>query len=162
MDVFKKFLGNKSQRDIKEIMPYVTAALEFYEEIKKLSNDELREKTLLFKQRITDHILDKAKEIEEVQAKLNSDEIEIDEKEKLYTQLDKLEKESYELTQEVLNEILPEAFAVMKDTARRFVENEYVEVTATQMDRDLAAVKENVGSKEIRPGISQAGWQVEI
>ncbi len=144
MDVFKKFLGNKSQRDIKEIMPYVTAALEFYEEIKKLSNDELREKTLLFKQRITDHILDKAKEIEEVQAKLNSDDIEIDEKEKLYTQLDKLEKESYEQTQEVLNEILPEAFAVMKDTARRFVENEYVEVTATQMDRDLAAVKENV------------------
>ena len=125
MDFFKKFLGNKSQRDIKEIMPYITSALEFYEEIRKLSNDELREKTIQFKQKIADHISGKGKEIEDVKTRLASDEIEIDEKEKLYLQLDKLEKESYELTQEILNEILPEAFAVMKDTARRFVENEY-------------------------------------
>ncbi|MGA2823604.1 MAG: DEAD/DEAH box helicase, partial [Bacteroidales bacterium] len=144
MDLFKKFLGNKSQRDIKEIMPYIDATLEFYEEIRKLSNDELRDKTVQFKQKIADHISEKEKEIEELKGQLNSEEIEIDEKEKLYSQLDKLEKESYELTQEVLNEILPEVFAVMKDTARRFVENDYVEVTATQMDRDLAAVKANV------------------
>ena len=97
-----------------------------------------------FKQRIADHISAKEKEIEDLKIQLNSDEIEIDEKEKLYSQLDKLEKESYELTQEILNQILPEAFAVMKDTARRFVENEYIEVTATQMDRDFAAVKANV------------------
>ena len=144
MDFFKKFLGNKSQRDIKVIMPYVVTALEFYEEIRKLSNDELRDKTVQFKQRIADHISGKEKEIDGLKIQLNSDEIEIDEKEKLYSQLDKLEKESYELTQEILNEILPEAFAVMKDTARRFVENEYVEVTATQMDRDFAAVKANI------------------
>jgi preprotein translocase subunit SecA len=75
---------------------------------------------------------------------LVSDDIEIDEKEKLYTELDRLEKESYELTQEVLSEILPEAFAVVKDTARRFFESEYVEVTATQNDRDLAARKQSV------------------
>ena len=144
MDIFKKFLGNKSQRDIKEIMPYVEASLEFYEKIRKLSNDELRNKTVEFKQKIADHISEKGREIEELKGQLNSEEIEIDEKEKLYSQLDKLEKESYELTQEVLNEILPEVFAVMKDTARRFVENDYVEVTATQMDRDFAAVKANV------------------
>ena len=144
MDIFKKFLGNKSQRDIKEIMPIIESTLEFYEEIRKLSNDELREKTVQFKKRISDHISGKEKEIEELRGQLNSEEIGIDEKEKLYTTLDKLEKESYELTQEILNEILPEAFAVMKDTARRFVENETVEVTATQMDRDFAAVKANV------------------
>jgi preprotein translocase subunit SecA len=144
MDFLKKFLGNKSHRDIKVIMPYVDTALEFYEEIRKLSNDELRDKTAQFKQRIADHISGKEKEIDELKIQLNSDEIEIDEKEKLYSHLDKLEKESYELTQEILNEILPEAFAVMKDTARRFVENEYVEVTATQMDRDFAAVKANI------------------
>ena len=144
MDFFKKFLGNKSQKDIKEIMPYVDKTIEFYEEIRKLNNDELRDKTIEFKQRIADHISVKEKEIEDLKAVLNSDEIEIEEKEKLYTDLDKLEKESYELTQEILNGILPEAFAVMKDTARRFVENEYVEVTATQMDRDFAAVKANV------------------
>jgi preprotein translocase subunit SecA len=144
IDILKKFLGSKSQKDIKEIMPTVDTALEFYEVIKTLSNDELRAKTLEFKQRIHDHIEGKEKEIEELKARLNSDEVEIDEKEKLYTQLDKLEKEHYELTQEALNEILPEAFAVMKDTARRFVENDFVEVTATQMDRDLAAKKDNV------------------
>jgi len=144
MDFFKKFLGNKSQKDIKEIMPYVNKTIEFYEEISKLSNDELRDKTVEFKQRIAGHISVKEKEIEDLKALLNSDEIEIEEKEKLYTDLDKLEKESYELTQEILNEILPEAFAVVKDTARRFVENEYVEVTATQMDRDFATVKANV------------------
>jgi len=144
MDFFKKFLGNKSQKDIKEIMPYVNQTIELYEEIRKLSNDELRAKTDEFKKKIADHISAKEKEIEDLKALLNSDEIEIEEKEKLYTDLDKLEKESYELTQEILNEILPEAFAVVKDTARRFVENEYVEVTATQMDRDFATVKANV------------------
>ena len=141
---FKKLMGNKSQRDIKEINPDVEKTLSFDEEYKNLSNDELREKTVEFKQRIRDYIADKEKEISELKIQLNSDDIEIDEKEKLYTVLDKLDKEVYDLTQEVLNQILPEAFAVIKETARRFVENEYIEVTPTQMDRDLAATKSNV------------------
>jgi len=70
--------------------------------------------------------------------------VDIEEKENLYSVLDRLEKESYELTQEILNEILPEAFAVVKDTARRFFENDYIEVTASQNDRDLATRKDNV------------------
>jgi len=140
----KKLMGNKSQRDIKEINPDVEKTLSFGEEYKQLSNDELREKTVEFKQRIRDYIADKEKEIAELKIQLNSDDIEIDEKEKLYEVLDKLDKETYELTQEILNHILPEAFAVMKETARRFVENEYIEVTPTQMDRDLAATKANV------------------
>ncbi len=134
-------LGNKSQRDIKVINPVLDKALAAWEEIKTVSNDELRARTVAFKHRIREHLADKEKEIEDLKEQLNSDDIEIDEKENMYGVLDKLEKESYELTQEVLNEILPEAFAVMKDTARRFFENEYVEVTATQADRDLAAKK---------------------
>ena len=137
-------LGSKSQRDIREINPMVDQALKVYEEIKVLSNDELRARTLDFKRRISEYISVKQKEIADLKEQINSDELEIDEKEKLYGVLDGLEKESYELTQEILREILPEAFSVMKDTARRFFENEFVEVTATQNDRDLAARKANV------------------
>ncbi len=144
IDFLKKMLGNKSQRDIKAIDPQIERALAAYEIIKEMSNDELRNKTSEFKQRIQHYISDKENEISALRASLNSDEIDIEEKERLYTHLDHLEKESYELTQEVLHEILPEAFAVMKDTARRFFENEFVEVMASQMDRDLAAKKNNV------------------
>ena len=144
LDIFKKFLGNKSQRDIKAIEPQVSKALEAYETIKMLSNDGLREKTVEFKRRIREHISAKEEEIQNLKAQLAGDELGIDEKEKLYGTLDHLEKESYELTQEILHEILPEAFAVMKETARRFFENEFVEVTATQNDRDLAARKSSV------------------
>jgi preprotein translocase subunit SecA len=142
--ILKKFLGNKSQKDIRSIDPQVAAILESYEEIKRLSNDELRGKTLEFRRRISDHVAAKEKEIADLRATLNSEEIGIDEKEKLYVELDRLEKEAYDLTQDVLNEILPEAFAVMKDTARRFFENDFVEVTATQMDRDIGARRDNV------------------
>jgi len=144
LDIFKKMLGSKSQRDIKSIGPVVDRALVIYEEVKNLSNDELRGKTVEFRQRINDFLAGKEKEIETLKDHINSPDLEIDEKEKLYTDLDHLEKERYDLSQEILNEILPEAFAVMKDTARRFFENEFVEVTATQMDRDLAAKKNSV------------------
>jgi preprotein translocase subunit SecA len=137
-------LGSKSQRDIKAIQPLVDRALQYGEEVQKLSNDELREKTLEFRQRIRDHISGKEKEIEDLKTRINAEDTGIEEKERLYGVLDRLGKECYDLTQDVLLEILPEAFAVMKDTARRFVENEWVEVTATQMDRDLAAKKANV------------------
>jgi preprotein translocase subunit SecA len=144
LSIFKKLLGNKSQRDIKSINPRVDKAIEAWEQIKTVSNDELRAYTYVFKHRITEHLAEKEKEIEELKQQLNSDDVEIDEKEKLYAVLDRLEKEAYDLTQEVLNEILPEAFAVVKETARRFFENEFVVVTATQFDRDLAARKASV------------------
>jgi len=144
LDFMKKMLGNKSQRDIKTINPLVEKTLEAYETVKQLSNDELREKTLEFRRRIKEFLAGKEQEIVELKLRLNSEDIDIDEKEKLYSDLDRLEKESYDLSQEVLLEILPEAFAVMKDTARRFVENKIVEVTATQFDRDLAAKKSSI------------------
>jgi preprotein translocase subunit SecA len=143
-DFIKKMLGNKSQRDIRGINPLVDRAIKSWEQIRLLSNDELRGKTIEFRERITNYIAEKEREISDLKLQLSSDEIEIDEKEKLYGELDKLEKESYDLIQEVLLEILPEAFAVVKDTARRFFENGFIEVTATQNDRDLAARKPSV------------------
>jgi len=140
----KKMLGSKSERDIREIQPMVTRSVEFDQPLRTVSNDELRSRTPHFRERITEYIASKEGEIAELKRKIESEEIGIEEKEDLYAQIDKLEKESYELTQEILKEILPEAFAVMRETARRFVENDFIEVTATQMDRDLAATKANV------------------
>jgi len=144
LGIVKKMLGSKSDRDVKEIQPMVTKILEIYPTLKELSNDELRNMTVDFKQRINAYLGEKKKEIEVLNTEINSEEVEVEEKEKLYATLDRLEKESYELTQEVLNEILPEAFAVMRETGRRFVEREYLEVTATGMDRELAAMKQSV------------------
>ncbi len=140
----KKMLGSKSDRDIKEIQPVVNSSVEIDKTLHSLSNDELRAKTHEFRKRIQEYIAPKEKEIDELNLLIDSEEIDIEEKEKMYATQDKLEKESYELTQEVLNEILPEVFAVIRETARRLVDNEYLEVTATQMDRDLATMRPGV------------------
>jgi preprotein translocase subunit SecA len=135
-----KFLGSKSDRDIKAILPLVQEIRQAYETIKDLSNDDLRTKTLEFRNRIADYIRNEENEIKELKDKAeNNPDLDIEEKEKLYNTIDQLEKEYYRKTQEILIEILPESFAVMKETARRFKDNEYVEVTATDMDRDLAS-----------------------
>ncbi len=144
LDIFKKLLGSKSVRDIKIINPQVDAALSFGDAFRELSHDELRAKTLEFKKRIQDRIVGKQQEIAELREKLNSEEIAIDAKEDLYKDLDKLEDEEYDLIQEELKAILPEAFALVKETARRFVELEWVEVTATDMDRELATRRNSV------------------
>ncbi len=144
LDILKKLLGNKSQRDIGAINPLVVKTNAFYSEFRSLGNDELREKTTDFRERISRHIAAKEEEIGALRSRINAEETDITEKEDLYKDLDRLEKESYELTQEILGELLPEAFAVVRETARRFVENEWVEVTATQMDRDLAAKRASV------------------
>ncbi len=143
-DFIKKMLGNKSQRDIRGINPLVEKSLAAWEKIRLLSHDELRQKTIEFRERISQHIAGKEQEIADLKIRLASDDIPIDEKEEMYAELDTLENQGYELTQEILMEILPEAFAVVKDTARRFFENEFVEVTATTNDRDLAARKSSV------------------
>ena len=144
LDLFKKFLGNKSDRDIKEITPQVDAALEFGEAFREISNDQLRDKTVEFRQRIQDRITPIQQVISELRVKINSDDVQIDEKEDMYKELDKLEKDEYDLIQDELKIILPEAFAVIKETARRFVENEWVEVTATEMDRELATRRNSI------------------
>ena len=135
-----KLFGDKSQRDLKSVKPFLDATLAAYPAIAALDNDGLRAKTIEFKERIN-----KAREAEEAELKQLRDRIDaeydmpVEEKESLYKRIDELEKHSYDKTQKVLDEILPEAFAVVKETARRFAQNETVTVTATDHDRDLAA-----------------------
>jgi len=141
----KKMFGNKSDKDIKELNPVLLKTQETYKIISGLSNDELRAKTSDFKIRIAEAVGKEENKIIELKAEIDSNiSIDIDEKEKIYSEIDRLEKESYNKSQEILNDILPEAFAVVKETAKRFVENDFVEVTASDYDRELAAVKQNV------------------
>ncbi|MBP5709522.1 MAG: preprotein translocase subunit SecA, partial [Bacteroidales bacterium] len=140
-----KLFGTKADRDLKELKPYLNKALEAYEVIKNLTNDELRHKTVEFRELIADTVREEEDRIKEIKDYLDANyDIPISEKEDFYKEVEHLEKQSYKKTQEVLDHILPEAFAVMKETARRFKENEIVEVTATQMDRDIAAYRESV------------------
>ncbi|MBK6964740.1 MAG: preprotein translocase subunit SecA [Bacteroidales bacterium] len=145
LSFLKKMLGSKSDKDIREINPVLEKIKQVYPLIEKLSNDELRLKTVEFKEKITNATAEKEKSIADLKEQIETDsEMDMDDKEKIYHEIDNLANQSYAITQEVLNEILPEAFAVMKETARRFKENEIIEVTATQMDRDMAAVKAHV------------------
>ncbi len=145
LSILKKLLGTKSDKDIREINPILEKIKEVYPTIEKLSNDQLREKTIEFKKKIAEATAELEKEIADLKEKIEADtDMDMDEKEKVYVRIDNLENENYEKTQVVLNEILPEAFAVVKETARRFKENETIEVTATQFDRDLAAVKAHI------------------
>ena len=141
----QKLFGNKSQRDLKEVMPLVNKAKEAYEKIKLLSNDELRAKTIEFRAKIQSAIEAEETELAQLRARIDEEyDMPVDEKEALYKHIEELEKISYDKTQDILLEILPEAFAVVKDTARRFAENEEVEVTATDRDRDISAYRDSV------------------
>jgi len=135
-DFLKKILGNKEQRDLKEISPFVDKIKAIYDEITKLSNDELRARTELLKIKIQDFVAPEVARIAELKAGI--EDIEIDQREKTYVEIDKLEKEITEKYEKILDEVLPEAFSIMKDTARRISENPVLEVTANDFDRDLA------------------------
>ena len=136
-DFLKKILGNKAQRDLKEITPFVEKIKAAYEEIKHLSNDELRARTELLKIRIQEYVAPERERIAEL--KEGIEEMEINLRDKSYTEIDKLEKEIMEKYEKVLDEILPEAFSIMKDTARRLTENPEIIVTANDLDRNFAA-----------------------
>jgi len=142
--VTKIFGGNKSEKDVKELLPRVEEINEVFEGLKSLSNDQLRAKTNEFRSRIKDHTKEIDAEIESLKTQAEQEEVSFDQKEELYKEIDKLEKDRDDKLEEVLNEILPEAFAVMKETARRFTENEHLEVTATDLDKDLSAKKDFV------------------
>ena len=132
-----KLLGNKSQRDLKEISPYVDKIKAAYSEIVSLTNDELRARTETIKTRIQDYVAKETARVAELKASI--EETEIDLREKIYSEVDKLEKEITAKYEEILDEVLPEVFGIMKDTARRLSENDEVIVTANDFDRDLAA-----------------------
>ncbi len=140
--VIKLFVGDKQQKDLKGLQPVVDNVRKFEAEIAKLSHDELRAKTLEFKGKInsaTKELTDKITALEE-EAKT----ADIDRQEDIYTEIDTLKDEAYTISEAVLIEIMPEAFAVVKETAKRFVENEEIEVTATPFDRELSAERDNV------------------
>ncbi len=135
-DILKKIFGNKAQRDLKEIEPYVIKTKNAYESVIKLSNDELRDLSNNLKQRIKDYVADEVNRIQELKNSVESTEINL--REKIYIEIDKLEKEIISKNEKILEEILPEAFAVIKDTARRLTENQEITVMATPFDRELA------------------------
>ena len=136
-DFLGKLLGSKGQRDLKEITPFVDKIKAVYEGIVTLSNDELRARTETLKTRIQEYVSVDVARIAELKA--NIEETEIDLREKIYAEIDKLEKDITSKYEEILDEILPEAFSIMKDTARRLTENSEVIVTANDFDRELAA-----------------------
>jgi preprotein translocase subunit SecA len=143
MALFNKILGNllgtKADRDLKEIQPMVDKILAVYPEIEKFSNDKLRERVWEIKKYIREYVANEENAILELKNKSENPEIELNEKEKFYDQIDKLEKDIDEKYEVVLNEVLPEVFAIVKDTARRFNDNAILEVSAQDYDRNLAA-----------------------
>ena len=152
----KKILGSKADRDLKEVTPIVEQIKAIYPSLASLSNDELRNKTTEFKKKINAHIQSELDQIEELKKQIDA-ESNLDKKEGLYKEVDTIEDGINEKIEVVLKEILPEAFAVVKETARRFTENTSIEVTASQMDRDIAAERDSV-SIEGDKAIWQNSW----
>ena len=142
--VIKKIFGTKADKDFKEIKPILDKVLLSYETIDKLSNDELRAKSEELKQIIASRIEKDEQRVEEIRLILEDNDVPINKKEALATESDKLVKKIDETIETVLNEILPTAFAIVKSTARRFKENQVLEVTATDFDRDLSTSKDFV------------------
>ena len=138
---FNKFLkslfGDKSTRDMKLIQPFVDKVKETYPEIKKLSNDELRAKTKEIQQYVQNAAKEQHDAISELRKTIEA--TPIDEREEIFSKIDKLDKEALDNYEKALNEVMPVAFSIVKDTARRFAENEETVVTATDFDRELAA-----------------------
>src|SRR6266487_781418 len=147
------FGGNKSEKDVKKIWPRVAVINEHFASYQSLTNDQLRNKTNEFRQRIQDHLKDIDAEIAEKNKQ--AEELPFNDllgKDAIYQEVDKLKKDRDKKIEEVLDEILPEAFAVVKETARRFKENKEIISTATQMDRDFSVEKEYIridGDKSI-------------
>ena len=149
--ILKAFVGDKSQKDVKSIQPLVVKVSSFEKEMQSLSNDDLRAKTFSFKEKIKEARAEKDNKMAALkqEAENTSD---IDKREDIYNEIDALDKEAYDISEKVLNEILPEAFAVIKETARRFKENATIAVITTEKDRELSATKSYItleGNKTI-------------
>jgi len=138
--IIKVFVGDKSQKDVKALQPYLNKIKTFETSLISLSHDELRARTAYFKEKIKEARADKDAKIASLKAEVENIE-DIDKREDLYESIDALEKEAYEISEKTLLEILPEAFSVVKETARRFKDNSFIEVTATAKDREFSAAK---------------------
>ena len=141
--IIKAFVGDKSKKDVKELQPIVKKIKSFESALKQLSHDELRQKTAEFKATIAEKCSDIHKEIDRLQEESKSS-ADIDKNEAIYNQIDSLKEDAYKITEDTLNDLLPEAFAVVKETTRRFAENETLKVAASEFDRKLSGTKEYV------------------
>ena len=137
LEIITKLFGNKAQKDMRAIQPIVNQIKAAYETIDKLSNDDLRARSWALMDKLQEAVKPQKDRIAELKASIEG--LEIEKREKVYNEVDKLEKDIKDIYEKILNEILPEAYAIVKSTARRFAQSETVVVTATQMDRDLAA-----------------------
>ena len=144
--ILKLFVGDKSKKDLKEINPIINQIHSYQDEMNKLSNNELRQKTETFKKLIKDSISEINIKIDKLKNEINETN-DFDLKEDLFSQIDKLNQDAYNITEETLNNILPQAFAVVKETAKRFVENKEVIVDASDNDIDLSSRKDYIQIK---------------
>ena len=144
--VLKVFVGDKTKKDLAKILPIVEQINSHYKSFKELSNDELRKKTLSFKNKLQSDLKQVNDQIQQIESGIKNIE-DIDQKENLYQQIDDLTTESEKIITQSLEELLPEAFAVVKETARRFVENTSLSVMANEFDRQLSQDKSYVNLK---------------
>ncbi len=145
--VLKVFVGDKTKKDLAKILPLVDQINSHYNSYKDLSNDELRNKTFSFKNKLKSDLKEVNDQIQKIMSQIEKTE-DIDQKENLYQEIDDLTTESEKITSQTLEEILPEAFAVVKETARRFVENTTISVSASEFDRQLSHDKSYVSLKD--------------
>tara|TARA_B110000211_G_scaffold31243_1_gene31700 strand:- start:830 stop:2299 length:1470 start_codon:yes stop_codon:yes gene_type:complete len=157
LDIIGKIFGNKYDKDVKDIMPIVEQINKEFSELSTLSNDSLREKTQELKKQISDFTSEQRKEVEKLKIEAEKD-ISVDEKELLYDKIDSIEEGIITKIEEVLNTLLPTAFAIVKETARRFTENITLSVTASDFDKDLSATKDFV-SIDGDQAIYQNSWK---
>ena len=148
----KKILGSKSDKDLKDLYPLVDDINIEFDKLKNISDDELRNKTFEFKVIIQNNLNDSNQVIDSLREKYKKSDGSLSEKENILNEIDSLKESQKEIIEKTLNELLPEAFAVVKETARRFTENGSLEVTASDFDRELASKKDNIeidGSKAV-------------
>ena len=143
-NLIKLFFGTKSEKDRKIIEPYVEKIKAIYPSIEKLSDDELRARSAALPQAIAQYIEDDEKQIAELKTQLENLDTSLSDKERISKRIDDLTEEIDRKIEEKLDEILPEAFAIVKDTARRFKENAEIRVTATDFDRELSSLMDFV------------------
>ncbi len=139
-----KFLGNKSDRDMKEVTPYVNLVAAEFDKLQGITNDELRARSAALKLRIEEYVSEEKRSMEEIKKRAEDPEVDVNEKEPLYMEIDKLDEKIDEMFEDILNEVLPESFAIIKETAKRFKENSEVEVSALDYDRTIAASRDSV------------------
>ena len=151
-----KIFGNKAQRDLKEVSPVVNKIKEIYPTIEKLSHDELRARTAAIRQQLQDAVKKERARIEEIRAEVEH--TELDKREKLYKEIDELDKKILDTLEVELDKVLPEVFAIVKDTARRLTENETIEVIANDFDRQLA-IKHDFVTIEGDKAIYRNEWE---